>query len=123
MTAVKVIDAKDFNYELLNSHSPFVIRGLVSDWPLVQASMQSDSACLDYLLSYYQGAPVVSFSGDGSALPRIARTSSVSAPRRTAPARAPPEKPPGPPPRAAGGSPRPRDSSTRTVRPSRASLC
>ena len=67
MTAVKVIDAKDFNYELLDSHSPFVIRGLVSDWPLVQASKQSDSACLDYLLSYYQGAPVVSFSGDGSA--------------------------------------------------------
>lgn len=67
MTAVKVIGAKDFNYELLESHSPFVIRGLVSDWPLVQASKQSDSACLDYLLSYYQGAPVVSFSGDGSA--------------------------------------------------------
>jgi hypothetical protein len=67
MTAVKVIGAEDFNYELLDSHRPFVVRGLVSDWPLVQASKQSNSACLDYLQSYYLGAPIVTFSGDGSA--------------------------------------------------------
>lgn len=66
MTAAKVIGAEDFNYELLDSRSPFVVRGLVSNWPLVQASKQSDRACLDYLLSFYQGAPVVTFSGDGS---------------------------------------------------------
>lgn len=37
---------------LAHADTPFVIRGLASDWPLVKAAMQSDDAAKEYLLTH-----------------------------------------------------------------------
>lgn len=60
-TMIKDIDAKDFSLKEFNSSMPLVIRNIVSHWPLVQESKKSDDACLRYVMSYYNGAPIVSF--------------------------------------------------------------
>ena len=38
---------------------PFVVRGLVKDWPLVQAGLQSGKAARDYLLTKARDVPFV----------------------------------------------------------------
>ena len=48
---------------LLRSTRPVVLRGLVSQWPIVQAGLQSDRAASDYLRSFYRGATVDAFLG------------------------------------------------------------
>ncbi len=40
---------------------PAVMRGLVSDWPLVQKARESAAETGRYLLDFYQGAPVTAF--------------------------------------------------------------
>jgi hypothetical protein len=40
------------------SNGPFVMRGLVRDWPLYLAGRQSTDALRDYLLTFYNGDPV-----------------------------------------------------------------
>lgn len=40
-------------------HQPFVVRGLVKDWPLVQAGLQSGRAARDYLLAKARQKPFV----------------------------------------------------------------
>ena len=44
--------------ELLAAGEPVVLRGLVRDWPLVQAGLASHEAAVDYLLGFYAGKPV-----------------------------------------------------------------
>ncbi len=44
--------------EVLTSTEPLVLRGLVSDWPFVQAGLESPSAAAKYLLSFYENATV-----------------------------------------------------------------
>ncbi len=46
------------------SDAPYVVKGLVSDWPMVQAGTSSDGHFVEYVLSYYQGASVDVFSAD-----------------------------------------------------------
>lgn len=44
--------------EVLNSTEPLLLKGLVKDWPLVQAGLRSDEEARDYLQKFYQGFPV-----------------------------------------------------------------
>ena len=50
---------------------PFVVRGLVKDWPLVQAGLRSARAARQYLLKYHQDRPFVISIGPESAEGRI----------------------------------------------------
>ncbi|MFL0416005.1 cupin-like domain-containing protein [uncultured Sphingomonas sp.] len=52
---------------LTGAETPFVVRGLVRDWPLVQAGLESGQAARDYLLRRRRDAPfTVSVGAPGS---------------------------------------------------------
>lgn len=57
------LDPRAIPDELLRSTQPVVLRGLVSQWPMVQAALQSASAGSAYLRGMYRGAPVDAFYG------------------------------------------------------------
>ena len=44
--------------ELLSGNEPVVLRGLVSDWGITRAGLESDRAAMDYIRSFYNGRPV-----------------------------------------------------------------
>ncbi|MEW6998677.1 cupin-like domain-containing protein [Colwelliaceae bacterium BS250] len=52
------ISADELTDELLTSTTPIVFKGLVKDWPLVQASQRSDTDVIDYLKRFYNQNPV-----------------------------------------------------------------
>lgn len=41
--------------EVLSSTEPLILRGLIKDWPLVQAGLQSNEHAVNYLKSFYNG--------------------------------------------------------------------
>jgi hypothetical protein len=43
---------------LLEAGQPAVLKGLVRDWPIVQAGQRSDRDAIDYLRAFYNGKPV-----------------------------------------------------------------
>jgi hypothetical protein len=43
--------------DIIHNVEPVVMKGLVNDWPLVQASTESPSAAVAYLKSFYNGKP------------------------------------------------------------------
>ncbi len=45
------------------THRPFIVRGLVRQWPLCVAANQSTAALREYLLSFYNGTPVHLMTG------------------------------------------------------------
>ncbi|WP_133469688.1 cupin-like domain-containing protein [Paraglaciecola marina] len=45
------------------SPMPFIVRGMVRDWPVVKAAQQSSDALRSYLLGYYSQKPVMVSSG------------------------------------------------------------
>jgi hypothetical protein len=50
--------------ELLAANEPRVLRGLVADWGIARAGLQSDAAAMDYLRSFYNGKIIsASFGG------------------------------------------------------------
>ena len=49
---------------LRGAAAPFVIRGLVADWPLVQAGLQSSAAARDYLLGHARDRPFIVSIGE-----------------------------------------------------------
>lgn len=49
---------------VLNSSTPIIIRGLVADWPMVQAANRSKVEAVDYLRQFYQGLEIGAFVGD-----------------------------------------------------------
>jgi hypothetical protein len=57
------IGPKDLSDAILTSTEPLILRGLVSNWPLVQAGLSSQQAASAYLRRFYQGAPVVAMLG------------------------------------------------------------
>ncbi len=64
---VTVRDPDDLDQRLLAARAPFVVRGLVADWPLVEAGRKSDRAARDYLLSKHRDTQfVVSIGERGS---------------------------------------------------------
>lgn len=48
---------------VLSATEPLVLRGLVSDWPVVQAGKQSPKAVGDYIRPFYSGDPLTAFYG------------------------------------------------------------
>jgi cupin-like protein len=55
-----------FQREVVHTCRPVVIRGLVTDWPIVKAARESPRAVKDYLAPFDAGTPVEVFSGDPS---------------------------------------------------------
>ncbi|WP_039989645.1 cupin-like domain-containing protein [Paraglaciecola arctica] len=47
--------------DVLNSSKPLILRGLVSQWPLVQAANASSKNAIDYIRQYYQGMEIGAF--------------------------------------------------------------
>ena len=49
--------------DLIEAAQPVVLRGLVSQWPLVREALRSDRAAVDYLHGCWRGAPVAIMTG------------------------------------------------------------
>ena len=47
---------------LMQDQQPVILKGVASDWPLVQAGRESPEAAMQYLLRFYQGRPVVGYT-------------------------------------------------------------
>ncbi len=54
---VEAADAATLDRLLREATAPFVVRGLVRDWPLVQAAGQSSQAARDYLVRHHRDVP------------------------------------------------------------------
>jgi len=65
------VDAAAAFARVATDETPAVIRGLVSDWPLVRAGGESLTAASEYLLGFYQGAPVNAFVSEAGIDGRI----------------------------------------------------
>ncbi|WP_294324412.1 cupin-like domain-containing protein [uncultured Sphingomonas sp.] len=64
---VEAADAATLDRLLREATAPFVVRGLVSDWPLVKAARQSSQAARDYLVRHHRDIPfTVSVGQPGS---------------------------------------------------------
>ena len=64
---VEATDAATLDRLLCEATAPFVVRGLVADWPLVQAAQQSSQAARDYLVRHHRDIPfTVSVGQPGS---------------------------------------------------------
>lgn len=63
---------------LAGEETPVVIRGLVSDWPLVRAGTQSLAAASEYMLGFYNDAPVTAFVSDTGIEGRIFYTDGLA---------------------------------------------
>lgn len=57
------LEARALPDRVLESSEPLVLRGLVSQWPLVQAARESASAARRYLLGFYRDATVGAMLG------------------------------------------------------------
>lgn len=57
------VDRARFETEIVPAGRPAVLRGLVADWPIVQAARTSDEALADYLRGFDSGKPVRTFVG------------------------------------------------------------
>ncbi len=56
-------DASALDALLKSAKTPFVIRGLVADWPLVEAGKQSGQSARDYLLKHARSRPFTASIG------------------------------------------------------------
>lgn len=54
----------DIPSEVFTSSEPVLLKGLVKDWPLVRAGLQSASDAIDILKKFYSGKPAVVYYGD-----------------------------------------------------------
>lgn len=57
------VDQSRFEQEILPLNQPAVMRGLASDWPLVQRSQESEHAAGEYLKSFDKGNPLYTILG------------------------------------------------------------
>ena len=53
----RIAGAKDLDARLRGATKPFVVRGLVSDWPLVKAGRESGRSARDYLIAHARRVP------------------------------------------------------------------
>ena len=54
---VEVADAAGLDTQLREAHEPFVVRGLIADWPLVRAGRRSGREARDYILRHARDIP------------------------------------------------------------------
>lgn len=79
MKTLESIDASAFRVSLLSeSTQPFVVRGLVSHWPIVQQATQSSNAALNYLRPMDKGLALPLVVGDPVHRGRIAYADSLT---------------------------------------------
>lgn len=64
-------EVEDLQTFLTTLSEPHVIRGLVSDWPMVQNAQRSREDLGQYLLNCYSGAPLITSSGSPAIKGRI----------------------------------------------------
>ncbi len=57
------LNAQNLPDDVLRSTQPLVLKGLVAQWPMVQAAQRSEQAAAQYLRGFYQGAVVEAFLG------------------------------------------------------------
>lgn len=58
------VDPEKIPYrELLDTQEPVVLKGVASNWPLVEAGLQSPARAMDYLKSFYNGKTVGTYVG------------------------------------------------------------
>ncbi|MES1156847.1 MAG: cupin-like domain-containing protein [Alphaproteobacteria bacterium] len=60
------VTAQTFQSEILPAATPVVLRGLVSDWPVVKAGRQSPQALCDYVRTFDRGNTVPTMHGPPS---------------------------------------------------------
>jgi hypothetical protein len=60
---VEGLDPSNLPAEVLASEEPLLLRGLVRDWPLVRAGLQSPAEAARHLCGFYTGEPVVAMIG------------------------------------------------------------
>ncbi len=63
--------------EVYSLSEPVVLRGLVSEWPLVEQALKSNQAAVDYINGSYNGTPVNAFMAKPEANGRIFYNDSV----------------------------------------------
>jgi Cupin-like domain len=63
---------------IASATEPLVLRGLVRDWPLVQAGLSSPQDVGNYLSSFYSGRPLIASSADATIEGRIGYNSDLS---------------------------------------------
>jgi hypothetical protein len=61
-----------------DADAPVVFRGLVKDWPLIEKARASSAAASDYLLEFYTGELVTTFTCDAEAGGRIFYTDGLA---------------------------------------------
>ena len=61
ITEVELSPGTSPSQELLTSETPWVARGYLREWPVVEHGKQGDEKALAYLASFYQGRPVSAF--------------------------------------------------------------
>ncbi|KQM67815.1 cupin [Sphingomonas sp. Leaf17] len=54
---ITVADAADLDVHLREATTPFVVRGLIADWPMVRAGLQSARAARDYIARHALDRP------------------------------------------------------------------
>ncbi|MBT8095704.1 MAG: cupin-like domain-containing protein [Woeseia sp.] len=59
-------------------NTPVVFRGLAENWPLIAKARTSSAAASDYLLKFYAGAPVTTFTAPPAAAGRISYTDDLA---------------------------------------------
>ena len=57
------LDKDQLPLSLVHEQQPVILRGLVSDWPLVQAARKSPEQAIDYLKSHYNGKRTMVYEG------------------------------------------------------------
>lgn len=57
------VDPRALPNDVLRSSRPLVLKGLVADWPMVRAALQSTRSAIAYVLRFYQGATVGALLG------------------------------------------------------------
>lgn len=76
-----VIDVYDLKYisaAISSLTEPVIIKGLVKNWPLVQAGLQSDESAVDYLKNHYNGKPAGVYFGEPNINGKFAYDESVT---------------------------------------------
>lgn len=48
--------------DFLRDDKPVILKGVARDWPLVSAGLRGPATAMDYLLSFYDGKPVVGYT-------------------------------------------------------------
>jgi hypothetical protein len=72
------VDPATFKNEILPQNEPAVLKGLLKDWPAVQAGLNSDRALCDYIKRLDAGRPVETLLGEPSINGRFFYTNDLS---------------------------------------------